>query len=111
MRMLVVHTDNHPAATLIAECSDIAQDTLTPVLRSVLSGSVIRNVAVFAFLELNVVFRLTHLLQFCYRISLHHYYFACKITARLCRSACRELFEQKDNRLGQNAAVYVLLNR
>lgn len=71
MRISIVHTYDNTAAALIAKSSHITKNTTAPLMRLILTGSVIRNISCFALLKLNVVLGLAHLFELFNRKSWH----------------------------------------
>ena len=86
MRIGIVHTYDDTTATLVTESSDISEDTPATLLWFVFTRTVIGYVSVFPFFELNVVFRLTHMLKLFYCISGHFQDFVENSTFNLLKS-------------------------
>ena len=72
VRECIMHTNNDPASTFITKCGNITKNAPSAFMRLIFSGSVIRNISGLAFLEFDVVFRLTHIFQLFYCKSWHN---------------------------------------
>ena len=59
----IMHAYDDATAAFIAEGCDISKDTAATFLWLVFACAVIGHIAMFAFLELHVIFRFTHLFE------------------------------------------------